>query len=117
MGVAGHPKGVRHVRRFRRHGQGDDLDARVRAARPTPRPDFLSSLVERVRVDRTQRPAPLLVRFAYSVGLTATLAAALAVAGGFDYAASGAAQAVDAVQAAASSGTETEQQSPGQQQY
>jgi hypothetical protein len=96
----------------------DGFDARVRANRPQLRPEFLERLV--LRAERHPPPAAAArVRGALVAGLTVLLLAALAGAGGLGYAVSVASAAKQAMQDAANSdnGTETVENSPGEQQY
>lgn len=96
----------------------DGFDARVRANRPQLRPEFLEHLV--LRAERHPPPAPAArVRGALVAGLTVLLLAALAGVGGLGYAVSVASAAKQAMQDAANNdkGTQTVQNSPGEQQY
>jgi hypothetical protein len=86
----------------------DDLEARLRAERPQPRPEFLTSVADRVRSADRQRSRARGFRLAFAGGLSAAMLVALAAVGGLSYAASsvtGAVQAVSKVVAPSHSAT------------
>jgi hypothetical protein len=73
------------------------LEARLRAERPVPRPELVEAVARRVG------PRPVLAgrrRFAFAGALTAVMLAALASVGGISYAASAARSAAEVVKAA-----------------
>jgi len=74
----------------------DDLEARLRAERPEPRPEFLASVADRVRSDR-RRARSGGFRLAFAGGLTAALLVALASVGGLSYAATSSTHVLAAV--------------------
>src|SRR4051794_23537073 len=74
----------------------DDLEARLRAERPEPRPEFLASVADQVRSDR-QRARSGGLRLAFAGGLTAALLVALASVGGLSYAATSSTHVLAAV--------------------
>ena len=76
---------------FRRNR--DELETRLRAARPEPREAFVHALVD--HVSRHPRPRrPLAPRLALALAVTAAIAAVFGAFGGLGYAASAAAHAV-----------------------
>ena len=72
-----------------------NVEAKLRASRPEPQPDFLHSLAERVREDDRRRPARF--RLAFAGGLTAAMLVGVASVGGFGYAATAAKEAFKGV--------------------
>jgi hypothetical protein len=85
------------VNRFwNRNGEEGELEARLRAARPQPREEFVSGLAARVRSDRV-RARGRSFRLGFAGVLTAAMLVSLAAFGGLGYAASGVAQVAHAV--------------------
>lgn len=103
-------------RLWKRRNESFDLEAELRAHRPEPRSDFLHALALRVREERV---APRLrsPRVVFAAGFTAATLVALASVGGFGYAASGAKEAISAMDSAFSSGSTTNTKGPSKAQY
>lgn len=80
---------------WRRKERG--VEHELRAARPEPKPEFLSALSEQVRAESRRSRFGARPRLALAGVLTAGLLAAVGAFGGFGYAATAAQQAVDAV--------------------
>jgi hypothetical protein len=80
---------------WRRKDRG--VEHELRAARPEPKPEFLSALSEQVRAESKRSRFVGRPRLALAGVLTAGLLAAVGAFGGFGYAATAAQNAVDAV--------------------
>ena len=75
----------------------DELEEELRAARPEPKPEFLSALSEQVSENSRRTRFGSRPRLALAGALTAAMLAAVGAFGGFGYAATAAQEAVDAV--------------------
>jgi hypothetical protein len=82
------------VRRFWNRRAGDDLEAKLRANRPQPRPDFVESVARRAHADGRHR-APASSRTALAGVVSALTVLAFTLAGGLGYAASGVDTVID----------------------
>ncbi len=76
------------MRRFFKRPRSFDLESELRAGRPRPRPDFVSSLATEVRGERRQSRRSS-YRIALAAGLSVLLLVAMAALGGLGYAAKG----------------------------
>ena len=101
------------MRFLRKHGEGE-LERTLRAARPEPRSEFLSVVVDRIGERRRGRVGGL--RFALAASLSAILLVALAGVGGLSYAASSLANAVGGATSIGDGG-KTASQNPSSDQY
>ena len=80
---------------FWNRSKGPELEDRLRAERPEPRPEFLRAVAS--RVDARRPRTSLRLRVAFASALTLTMLVAVASVGGVSYAASGAQKAVQSV--------------------
>jgi hypothetical protein len=76
------------VNGFFKRARSFDLEGELRADRPRPRPDFLSSLATEIRGERRQSRSSSF-RIAFAAGLSALILVAMAALGGLGYAAKG----------------------------
>ena len=76
------------MRGFFKRPRSFDLEGELRAGRPRPRPDFISSLATEVRGERRQSRRSS-YRIAFAAGLSALILVAMAALGGLGYAAKG----------------------------
>lgn len=77
--------------------RSDDLERQLRAARPDPRPEFVSALAERIG-DETRPRRGSAFRLAFAGGLTVVMLVGLAAVGGVSYAATAALDAARTIQ-------------------
>ncbi len=80
---------------FWNRSKGPELEDRLRAERPEPRPEFLRAVAS--RVDARRPRTSLRLRVAFASALTLAMLIAVASVGGVSYAASGAQKAVQSV--------------------
>jgi hypothetical protein len=107
---------------WKRNRESQNFDAWVRARRPEANSDFLEPLIARARDDRRardeRRSRPGSLRVAFAAGLSGLILVALASTGGLGYAAAGAEEAYEAVEAVVdSSGPSPASHSPSHTQY